>query len=180
MRDAVSGATIVVVERIRGLDTIGALVRSRLDRPYLEADSVGHMVEVVLEALGGRALDRLDLIGHGRPGKMAVGSGRMLKDGRKIDVREHTWAPLRALPWANDARGLRLLGCMTGAGERGQALLQTLAEGLGVPVEAPVDGMPYLAYEADGLSPEVSARLARATPATPPSPACARPRRSPG
>lgn len=73
---------------------------------------------------------RLDLYGHGAPGRLQMGDGLLLDGSVRAIRRLRTQLDPYLLPAAE----VRLLACNTAAGPEGRAALQRLADLLGRPV----------------------------------------------
>lgn len=84
-------------------------------------------------------IKKLIIMGHGSEGNISTGDGRKWESCKHIDGNKSEWEPI-----LKDLKGkfckkaeITLFGCKTGAGTKGAAKLQTLADFFGVPVRAP-------------------------------------------
>ena len=101
-----------------------------------------------------RRVRLLDLVGHGRPGTLHLGSGPA------VTPDPGSWSLLAGLdPYLHPQAELRLLGCATGTGQEGFEVLRGVSALLG----RPVWGTVSLLYSADwgelGLKEEVARDL---------------------
>ncbi len=123
-------------------DTIIRTINQRLGAEnVLCVDSFEKIPSAAREKLGGRKADRIDLVGHGAPGRFSLGTGPVMDSSRD------SFAVLDGVQTLFAKEGkLRILGCYVGKhGARqkpsGISFQLSVSHFLGVPVLAPVDAL---------------------------------------
>jgi hypothetical protein len=116
---------------ISDLDTLLQGVRPGIETHLLTTDEPA-LVQMARAVAGRGGLEAIHVISHGKPGEVSFSAGAVATD----DI-ERTAAELAGFGRALGADGALLIwACETGAGERGAAFLDALAQKTGVRVAA--------------------------------------------
>ncbi|NPC45939.1 hypothetical protein D7Y27_20160 [Corallococcus sp. AB004] len=91
---------------------------------FYRCQDPAQLYEIVMGA--GRLLTRLDLVGHGSPTRFRLGDGDLLELGRE----PHPVLKQLAKELPDDIE-VRVLGCLTGIGQEGLAMIQAASAALG-------------------------------------------------
>jgi len=138
-----------------GFEHVALVVDARRDlgrRAFARCQRPSQLLNAV--APFGRTIRTLDLHGHGAPGRMTLG------DDLLVDTRPATWKVMAELdPFLAPDASIRLLACLTAAGEPGFRLLHGLSKALrGRAVFGSIADLSHHDFGPSGFRRDVAAR----------------------